>query len=89
MIKFKQGTITNPKTGITKNIMVAGKPNNVKEIVVGCGMVIAGITYLTINAFKHGSKAYEMAEVNTLKSLGLLTEAIDDGFDKIDANIHK
>lgn len=35
-------------------------------------MVIAGITYLTVDAFKNGSKAYEKAEVTTLKSLGLL-----------------
>lgn len=72
MIKFKQGTITNPKTGITKDVMVTGKPNGVRGIVVGCAMVIAGITYLTVDAFKNGSKAYETAEVNTLKSLGLL-----------------
>lgn len=72
MIKFKQGTITNPKTGITKDVMVTGKPNSVRGIVVGCVMVIAGITYLTVDAFKNGSKAYEKAEVTTLKSLGLL-----------------
>lgn len=83
MIKFKQGSITNPKTGITKDIMVTGKPNNVKEIIVGCGMVVAGIAYLTVNAFKHGSKAYEMAEVNTMESLELLNGAIDDRFDNI------
>lgn len=72
MIKFKQGTITNPKTGITKNVIVTGKPNSVRGIVVGCVMVIASITYLTVDAFKNGSKAYETAEINTLKSLGLI-----------------
>lgn len=72
MIKFKQGTITNPKTGITKNVIVTGKPNSVRGIVVGCVMVIASITYLTVDAFKNGSKAYETAEISTLKSLGLL-----------------
>lgn len=72
MIKFKQGTITNPKTGITKNVIVTGKPNSVRGIVVGCVMVIASITYLTVDAFKNGSKAYETAKINTLKSLGLL-----------------
>ena len=75
MIKYKQGWITNPTTGITKDIVVkSATPNKFKDIVIGGGMVLMGIIYLTTTAFKHGSEALESAEHETLSSLGLLKD---------------
>lgn len=38
------------------------------------GLVVAGIAYLTITSFKNGSKAFEIAELNTLKDLDLIKD---------------
>lgn len=73
MINFKQGSITNPETGVTKDIVVkAVAPNNLKDIVIGGGMVFAGIVYLTSTAFRNGSKKFEVAECKTLSDLDLM-----------------
>lgn len=73
MISFKQGSITNPKTGDRKDIVVkAAAPNNLKDIVIGGGMVLAGIVYLTTTAFRNGSKKFEDAECKTLIDLDLM-----------------
>lgn len=77
MIKFKQGGVTNPLTGEYKDIVVkAVAPNNLKDILIGGSMVLIGITYLTVTAFKNGSKAFEDAEFKTLTDL-ILTEISD------------
>lgn len=73
MINFKQGSITNPKTGVTKDIVVkAVAPNNLKDIIIGGGMVLVGIVYLTLTAFKNGSRKFEAAECKTLSDLDLM-----------------
>lgn len=75
MIKFKQGFITNPKTGVTKDIVVeAAAPNNLKDCLIGGGMVLMGIAYLTTAAFKNGSKKFEEAECKTLYDLKLFKD---------------
>ena len=75
MIKFKQGFITNPETGMTKDVVVKTvTPNNFKDILVGGGMVLIGITYLTVTAFRHGSEKFEEAELRTLSDLDLLQD---------------
>lgn len=73
MIKFTRGGITNPGTGEYKDIVVkAVTPNSLKDILIGGGMVIMGITYLTVTAFKNGSKSFEDAELKAMYDLGLL-----------------
>lgn len=73
MINFKQGSVTNPKTGVTKDIVVkAVAPNNLKDIVIGGGMVLAGIVYLTSTAFRNGSKTFEAAECKTFCDIDLM-----------------
>ncbi len=74
MLKSIYGSITNPVTGKSQDILVKIKPNNVKDILIGGSLVVVGISYLTITAFKNGSNAFEEAEFNTLKDLDLLTD---------------
>lgn len=75
MIKFKQGTITNPETGVSKDVIVkAVTPNNLKDVLIGGGMVLVGIAYLTATAFRNGSEKYEEAELQTFEDLGLFLD---------------
>lgn len=76
MIKIKLGSITNPDTMVKKDIVVqAERANNLKEILIGGGLIFLGISYLTAAAFKNGVKAYEDAEMRTLSDLGLLGDS--------------
>lgn len=73
MIKFTRGGVTNPETGVYKDIIVkAATPNSLKDILIGGSMVLMGVTYLTVTAFKNGSKAFEDAELRALAEAGLL-----------------
>ena len=73
MIKSIYGPITNPKTGETKDIVVNTLPlTNAKDILVGGGIVLIGIAYLTLSTFKNGANAFEEAEYKTLESLNLI-----------------
>lgn len=73
MIKFKQGAVTNPTTHVTKDIIVkAPLPNTIKDIVIGGSIIVAGVTYLTLIAFRNGSSQFELAEFKALSDAGLL-----------------
>lgn len=75
MIKFAQGTITNPTTGKSKDVVVkAVSPNKLKDILIGGGLVLIGITYLTTAAFRNGSKKFEDAEMQVFEDLGLFLD---------------
>ena len=72
MIKSKVGPITNPKTGETKDIVVnALSKRSLRDILIGGGIIMVGITYLTISTFKNGAMAFEEAEYKTLEELDL------------------
>ena len=74
MIKSKFGPITNPKTGMSKDIVInALSKESLKDILIGGGIVMVGITYLALSTFKNGAKALETAEYETLESLDLFT----------------
>lgn len=46
MIKSKFGPITNPKTGMSKDIVInALSKESLKDILIGGGIVMVGITY--------------------------------------------
>lgn len=88
LMKFKQGAI-GTKNGDWQDIMVkAAMPNKCKDIVIGGGVVLAGIAYLTTTAFKHGAKAFEAAEYNTLDDAGYI-ECGPNGAPKIGRYIHE
>lgn len=73
MIKFTQGNITSIEKRVTKDIVVkAPAPNKLKEILIGGGLVMIGVAYLTYTAFRNGSRAFDEAETRTLEELGLL-----------------
>ena len=73
MIKFNKGSVTNPNTMITKDIIVkSGSPNKIRDIVIGGGMALAGIVYLTVTAFKHGADKMEEAELQALSDADLI-----------------
>lgn len=72
MIKFKMGNISN-KDGVSKDIIVkALAPNKLKDALIGGGLVMAGIAYLTTTAFREGAKEFDRAELNTMKDLGII-----------------
>ena len=74
MIKSKLGPITNPKTGMSKDIVInALSKESLKDILIGGGIVMVGITYLASSTFKNGAKAFETAGYETLESLDLVT----------------
>lgn len=78
MIKFKYGSITNPKTGVTKDIVVKSlAPNHLKDALIGGAIVLGGIAYLTVTAFRNGAEKFDAAEYNTFEELGLITDKKD------------
>jgi hypothetical protein len=74
MIKFTQGSISD-LDGVTKDVVVkSALPNNLKDVLIGGGLVLVGIAYLTTTAFRNGSEKFEEAEYNTMVDLGIITE---------------
>lgn len=72
MIKFRHGWIGG-KDGVEHDIIVkAAAPNKLKDVLIGGGMVAAGIFYLTYTAFKHGAEQFERAELYALKAAGVI-----------------
>lgn len=74
MIMYKGGPIINPKTNRSENVNVrlSNSKNGLKDLLIGGGLVLAGMAYLTITTFRNGAQAFEDAEVNTLDNLDLL-----------------
>lgn len=69
------GSITNPKTGVTKDIIVkSNRPVSYTQLVVFSGIIAVGVTYLVCTAFTNGVKAFEQAEIQTMCDLGLIKE---------------
>lgn len=74
MIKIKKGWIGN-FDGEQKDIIVkSAAPNTLKDALIGGGLVLAGVIYLTVSAFKHGVDKHDEAEIQTMKDLGLLKD---------------
>lgn len=76
MIKFNCGWIGDSKTGEKKDIVVkAAAPNTFKDALIGGGLVLLGITYLTMTAFKNGAMKFDDAQWKTLEDLNLLEDS--------------
>lgn len=76
MIKFKEGYIKNNETGEQKDVIVKSVlPANVRDLLIGGGIVLVGIAYLTVLSFKKGARTYEQAEYDTLDSLDLFKDS--------------
>lgn len=72
MINFKQGWIEN-NDGVRKDIVVkSATPNTLKDALIGGGLVVAGLVYLTSTAFRNGSKGFSDAEYKTMVDLGII-----------------
>lgn len=74
MIKFRQGGLTNMEGTIKDIVVKAATPNKFKDILIGGGIVLVGIAYLTTTAFRYGSEKFEEAEYKTMVDLGIIKE---------------
>lgn len=74
MIKFKQGELKNMKGTIKDIVVKSATPNKFKDMLIGGGIVLVGIAYLTTTAFRYGSEKFEEAEYKTMVDLGIINE---------------
>lgn len=74
MIKFKQGELENMEGTIKDIVVKAAIPNKFKDMLIGGGIVLVGIAYLTATAFRYGSEKFEEAEYKTMVDLGIINE---------------
>ena len=74
MIEFKQGELKNMEGTIKDIVVKSATPNKFKDMIVGGGIVLVGIAYLTITAFTYGSEKFEEAEYKTMVNLGIINE---------------
>ena len=73
MIKINRGPVASIDGSKEADIIVkAAAPNDLKQVLIGVGTVLVGITYLTVTAFKRGAKAYEIAELKALADIGAM-----------------
>ena len=73
MIKFKHGSVTNPKTGVTADIVVKSPTaNKIRDILIGGGLTLVGITHMVRTAFRNGAETYQVAEFNALEDADLI-----------------
>lgn len=73
MIKLNRGQVGNITTGVTKDIVVdAVTKSDIKDIIAGGSLLLLGITYLTVTAFRSGMKKFEEAELKALSDCGLM-----------------
>ena len=74
MIEFKQGELKNMEGTIKDIVVKSATPNKFKDMLIGGGIVLVGIAYLTITAFRYGSEKFEEAEYKTMVNLGIIKE---------------
>ena len=72
MIIYKGGPIDNLK-GESKDIDVrfSDSKNGLRDVLIGGGLVLIGVAYLTVTAFRNGAQEFEQAEYDTMDELGL------------------
>ena len=87
MIKINRGSIggaigTDKEGKLFDIVVKAAAPNKLKDIVIGGGMVVAGIVYLTRTAFEHGVRQFEKAELKAMYEADVISEDPDTFFKK-------
>lgn len=72
MIIYKGGPIDNLK-GASKSIDVrfSDSKNGLRDVLIGGGLMLIGVVYLTVTAFRNGAQAFDQAEYDTMDELGL------------------
>ena len=75
-MKFNLGNVVSMAGKKSSDIIVvkAKLPNQIKEILVGGGLIVGGIIYLTTTAFYNGSLAFDEAEMKALDNIGALKD---------------
>lgn len=75
MIKIKTGSMFGgPGTNKCDHEVVipVSSTFGLKDALIGGGLVLMGITYLTCAAFMNGAKAFERAELYTMREAGII-----------------
>ena len=77
-MKWINGPITNPKTGIKKDIVVKSvlgcKP---RDFALGLGAMLGGAWYLCNACFKNGAYQADVAEMQVFEDLDLFVDKED------------
>lgn len=74
-MKFNLGNVVSMDGKKSSDIIVKAKlPNQIKEILVGGGLIVGGIIYLTTTAFYNGSLVFDEAEMKALDNIGALKD---------------
>jgi hypothetical protein len=75
MIKIKTGSMFgSPGTNVCDHEVVipVSSPFGLKDALIGGGMVLMGIAYLTYTAYMNGAKAFERAELHTMREADII-----------------
>ena len=71
-MKFKQGKIKAGTYDWEDIIVTAKAPNKVIEVLIGGGLIMSGVIYLTNKAFRNGSTAFDDAQTRVLMKMGCM-----------------
>ena len=77
MRKFNLGTVTNSRTGETENVEVEyPKDQTIGDLLVGAGLIVAGLTYhyFMKSAYRSGALEALENEHKVLDKIGVLEE---------------
>lgn len=75
MIKLRTGALFGgPGTNVaeTEVVIPVSFPIGLRDALIGGGMVMAGIAYLTYTAFSNGAKAFERGELYTMRDCKII-----------------
>lgn len=72
MVKFNAYSLQGKDGREGQVVVKSATPNTIRDSLIGGGIVMAGIIYLTTTAFKHGCKEFDKAEFNTMVDLGII-----------------
>lgn len=75
MIKLRTGALFGgPGTDVaeTEVVIPVSSPIGLRDALIGGGMVVAGIAYLTYTAFSNGAKAFERGELYTMRDCKII-----------------
>lgn len=79
MFALHGGDVQNPKTGVTKDIIVSAKQVLNPSFISGAVFAVTGITVMVLAAFKGGAEGFDLGERKALIEAGLMKDS--EGFD--------